>query len=227
MSYAAGCGVAWACVLVALTDANGDTGDLTCVMAGTCATGCDCTDVCPFSRSYTPRPRNVASWRRQRPFRPFIRTSVGTGSRSRYRRIRFIEQTAQAAATWCLEKLLQHGEVTRVAVVRFAQDRRKAFSNSRRIHHRRNPSSVGGVYHPWDLFHVRGFLPVRSVGRWLAFPPLCGDSKSSRLTSKVPTSWGLPVGCTRTRTTRRLPKAGFIRPGDRNHFCNKAPKAGQ
>jgi O-antigen/teichoic acid export membrane protein/coenzyme F420-reducing hydrogenase beta subunit len=232
-----GCGVCVGlCPRGALDMQTGDTGDLTCVMAGTCATGCGiCTDVCPFSRSvHNPRPRNVALFGDANDPSAQFHPNIGWHRRSilGYRRdpVHRAASASGGLATWCLEKLLQHGEVTRVAVVRFAQDRRKAFFEfhaASTIEEIRQAS--GSVYHPVEISSiVREILAGQERWAVVGVPCLCAAIRnSSRLTSKVPYVLGLACGMYQnTYYTEMLLSQSGIYPAEATgiHFRNKAPK---
>jgi coenzyme F420-reducing hydrogenase beta subunit/O-antigen/teichoic acid export membrane protein len=199
-----GCGVcAGLCPSGALEMHTGLDGDLVCVMAGACKVTCGiCTEICPFATSiHDPRPRNIALFGDSRDPPLHFHPSIGwyRGALAGYR-----QDSAQRAAaasggltTWCLERLLENGDVTRVAVVRLARNPRTSFFE---FHAASSVEEVrqasGSVYHPVEISSVVREI-LRGDERWaiVGVPCLCAAIRnSSRLAAKVPYVLGLACG---------------------------------
>lgn len=230
-----GCGVCVGlCPRGVLDMQTGDTGDLACIITGQCATGCGiCTDVCPFTSSvHNPRPRNVALFDDSQDPSAQFHPSIGWHRRSivGYRRdpARRAGSASGGLATWCLEKLLQRGEVTRVAVVRFSQNRQKSFFEfhaASTVEEIRQAS--GSVYHPVEISSiVREILAGQERWAVVGVPCLCAAIRnSSRLASKVPYVLGLACGMYQnTYYTEMLLSQSGIHPAEATEirFRNKA-----
>lgn len=199
-----GCGVCAAfCPSGALSMEVRDNGDLVpYVDADRCLEECHlCLDVCPFSTGvYSPRDTNrvlfsgVSGAKYDEAIGWYTRTIVG------FRRDAGLRNASASGglATWCLEVLLKKQLVTRVAVVRAAENHDKGFFEfyaASSIDELR--ASSGSVYHPVEISGIIKEIESNRQERWaiVGVPCLCAAVRNSlRLRKRVSFVFGLACG---------------------------------
>jgi len=178
-------------------------GDLAlCVDADICLEECHlCLDVCPFSGGvHNPRGKNVElfSAKSDSIYNEDIgwhyRSIVGSRKEASLRQA----SASGGLATWCMETLLKKQLVTRVAVVRIAENQDRGFfeyfaaSSIEKLR-----SSSGSIYHPVEISGILREIESNKQERWaiVGVPCLCAAIRnSSRLRKQVPFVFGLACG---------------------------------
>ena len=198
------CGVcAGLCPSGALSIEVQDNGDLVPhVDVDRCLEKCHlCLDVCPFSSGvHNPHERNmelfsgISGAKYDENIGWYIRSIAG------FRRDRELREASASGglATWCLEVLLRKQLVTRVAVVRAAENHDKGFFEfyaTSSVNELR--ASSGSVYHPVEISGIIKEIVANRQERWaiVGVPCLCAAIRNSPfLKKKVPFVFGLACG---------------------------------
>jgi coenzyme F420-reducing hydrogenase beta subunit len=199
-----GCGVcAGLCPSGALSMEVQENGDLMPHMvADSCLDKCHlCLDICPFSAGcHNPRERNVDLFssppdaKFDENIGWYLNCIVGFRKNTELRN----DSSSGGLATWYLEVLLKKQIVTRVAVVRFAENHDKGFFEfyaASSIDELR--ASSGSVYHPVEISGIIKKIESNRQERWaiVGVPCLCAAIRNSKQLRKyVPFVFGLACG---------------------------------
>lgn len=222
------CGVcAGLCPTHALVMELQDNGDLVPRLAADlCLEKCHlCLDVCPFSFGvHNPRRRNgelfsgLVDGKYHEDIGWFTQSIVG------YRSDGDLRKTCASGgvATWCLETLLQKELVTRVAVVRVAENHDTGFFDfysASSVDELR--ASAGSIYHPVEISGIIKEIESNKHERWaiVGVPCLCAAIRNSpSLSANVPFVFGLACGMYQNTfyTEMLLAESGV----DREHIKN-------
>lgn len=198
------CGVcAGLCPTHALAMAQHENGDLVPkVAANRCLDKCHlCLDVCPFSAGvHNPRKNNedlfsgFADAKYQEDIGWYTQSIVGFRGDVDLRKT----SASGGLVTWCLEILLEKELVTRVAVVRVAENHDHGFFEfyaASSVGELR--ASSGSVYHPVEISEIIKEIQSNKQERWVivGVPCLCAAIRNSpRLSEYVPFVFGLACG---------------------------------
>lgn len=225
MDICSSCGVCTGlCPTAALSMGIHDNGDLVpSVDADLCLEKCYiCLDVCPFSAGvHNPRERNmeifsgISDAKYDEDIGWYARSIVGYRKDVGLRK----DSASGGLATWYLEAILKKALVTRVVVVRFAENHGNGFFEfyaASSVDELR--ASSGSVYHPVEISGIIKMIESKSnrQERWaiVGVPCLCAAIRNSpRLKSKVPFVLGLACGMLQNTfyTEMLLTKSGVDR----------------
>ncbi|MHC4619369.1 MAG: Coenzyme F420 hydrogenase/dehydrogenase, beta subunit C-terminal domain, partial [Planctomycetota bacterium] len=198
------CGVcAGLCPTNALSMKLQINGDLTPhVSDGRCLDKCHiCLDVCPFSQGvYNPRERNTQLFSVQSDAKCNEDIGWHMNSIVGFRCDETLRKASASGglATWCLETLLSAGVVTRIAVVRFAENHDKGFFefySASTIDELRKSS--GSIYHPIEISDITKEIVSNRQERWavVGVPCLCSAIRNiGHLQNRIPFVFGLVCG---------------------------------
>jgi coenzyme F420-reducing hydrogenase beta subunit len=169
---------------------------------GRCLDKCHiCLDVCPFSQGvYNPRERNTQLFSVQSNAK--CNEDIGWHMNSIVG-FRCDETLRKASASgglamWCLETLLNAGVVTRIAVVRLAENHDKGFFefySASTIDELRKSS--GSIYHPIEISDITKEIVSNRQERWavVGVPCLCSAIRNvGHLQNRIPFVFGLACG---------------------------------
>lgn len=199
-----GCGVcAGICPANVLSMELQENGDLVPkIINDHCIDKChQCLDVCPFSQGYhNPRQQNADLFK-SFPNAKYddhigwhVRSVVGARRNDAMRNA----SASGGLTTWCLETLLRKHLVTRVAVVRPAQDNRNGFFEFASVSSVDELRQVSGsVYHPVEISGILKEIKPNKEDRWaiVAVPCLASAIRNCRrLRDSVPFVLGLACG---------------------------------
>lgn len=221
--YCSSCGIcAGICPTDALSMEIQGNGDLApCLDAARCADNCHlCLDICPFSVGvYNPRERNTQLFSVQSNAKCnedigwHINSIVGFRCDEKLRKA----SASGGLAMWCLETLLSAGVVTRIAVVRFAENHDKGFFefySASTINELRKSS--GSIYHPVEISGIIKEINSNKQERWaiVGVPCLCSAIRNvGHLQNRIPFVFGLACGMYQNSfyTEMLLSKSGVYR----------------
>ena len=196
------------------------------LVADRCQDKCHlCLDVCPFSAGvHNPRKLNEdlfrgisGSWYKE-DIGWYTRSAVGFRSDESLR----TGSSSGGLATWCLEILLKKELVTRVTIVRLAQNHDNGFFEFRSAYSIDElRTSAGSIYHPVEISGIIKEIQSNSQERWaiVGVPCLCAAIRNSpRLRKSVPFVLGMACGMYQNTfyTEILLSKSGL----DREHIEN-------
>jgi coenzyme F420 hydrogenase subunit beta len=160
-----------------------------------------CLDICPFSKGvHNPRDKNIELFsndpkaKYDKNIGWYIKAVAGFRLDEKMREV----SASGGLATWCLEKLLSRGIVTRAAVVRFAKNSERGFFefySASTINELRNSS--GSIYHPVEISGIIKEISSDKQKCWaiIGVPCLCSAIRNvGHLQNRIPFVFGLACG---------------------------------
>jgi coenzyme F420-reducing hydrogenase beta subunit len=183
-----------------------DNGDLAPVIVdeSPCRDNCNlCVSVCPFADGvHDPRTHNVELFDSSVIPKAKYNEDIGWHIRSvvGYRKQPELRDASASGglATWMLETLLEEGDVTRIAIVKLAQDKDKGFFEfytASSVEQLR--MSSGSVYHPVEISEIVKEIATDKQQRWavVGVPCLCSAIHNLKhLRQQIPFVFGLACG---------------------------------
>jgi coenzyme F420-reducing hydrogenase beta subunit len=172
---------------------------------------------------HDPRVKNEEMYRTNHEQQPIFHKDIGWHLRSivGWRKDPTLRSASASGGlvTWCLEKLLEHGAVTRVASVRLARNSDKGmfeFYPASSVEELR--SSAGSTYQPIEISGVLKEIASNRNERWavVGVPCLCAGIRNLKhLRKRIPFVFGLACGMYQNifYTEMLLEKSGIERHG--------------
>lgn len=169
-----------------------------------CRDNCNlCLKLCPFAEGiHDPRPLNKELFDSSEITHADFNEDIGWHIRSVVGYRKQPELCAISAsgglATWVLEALLREGKVTKVAVVRLAQNKDNGFFEfyaASSIEDLR--ASAGSIYHPVEISDIVRAIASDKQQRWavVGVPCLCAAIRNLKhLRKQIPFVFGLACG---------------------------------